>query len=94
MPQAYLLRDIQKRSGDVIINLTPGWVEHSNLVENGFNEFKYASHVPMLFYGWKVKRTTFPNRVSPSDIATTIASFMEISMPENATGAVLEEIVK
>ena len=84
----------QKRSGDVIINLTPGWVEHSNLVENGFNEFKYASHVPLLFYGWKVKRTTFPNRVSPSDIATTIASFMEISMPENARGAVLEEIVK
>jgi hypothetical protein len=84
----------QKRSGDVIINLTPGWVEHSNLVENGFNEFKYASHVPLLFYGWKVKRITIPNRVSPSDIATTIASFMEISMPENATGAVIEEIVK
>jgi hypothetical protein len=84
----------QKRSGDVIINLTPGWVEHSNLVENGFNEFKYASHVPLLFYGWKVKRITMANRVSPSDIATTIASFMEISMPENATGAVIEEIVK
>ena len=25
----------QKRSGDVIIYLTPGWVEHSSLVENG-----------------------------------------------------------
>ena len=84
----------QKRSGDVIINLTPGWVEHSNLVENGFNEFKYASHVPLIFYGWKVKRTTISNRVSPSDIATTIASFMEISMPENASGVVIEEIVK
>lgn len=84
----------QKRSGDVIINLTPGWVEHSNLVENGFNEFRYTSHVPMIFYGWKVKRTTIPNRVSPTDIATTIASFLELSMPENATGEVLEEIIK
>ncbi len=84
----------QKRSGDVIINLTPGWVEHSNLVENGFNEFRYTSHVPMIFYGWKVKRTTIPYRVSPTDIATTIASFMEISMPENATGEVIEEIIK
>jgi hypothetical protein len=84
----------QKRSGDVILNLTPGWVEHSNLVENGFNEFRYASHVPLIFYGWKVKRTTIPYRVSPTDIATTIASLMEISMPENATGEVIQDIVK
>ncbi len=84
----------QKRSGDVILNLTPGWVEHSNLVENGFNEFRYASHVPLIFYGWKVKRTTIPYSVSPTDIATTIASLMEISMPENATGEVIQDIVK
>lgn len=84
----------QKRSGDVIINLTPGWVEHSNLVENTFSEFRYTSHVPLIFYGWKVKRTTVATRVSPSDIATTIASFMEISMPENVTGVVIDEIVK
>ncbi len=84
----------QKRSGDVIINLTPGWVEHSGLVENNANEFRYTSHVPLIFYGWKVKRTSIPYRVSPADIATTIASFMEISMPENATGIVIQEIVK
>jgi len=84
----------QKRSGDVIIYLTPGWVEHSNLVENSFSEFKYAPHVPLIFFGWKVKRTTIPYRVSPTDIATTIASFMEISMPDNATGVVIQDILK
>ena len=84
----------QKRSGDVIIYLTPGWVERSNLVENTFLEFKYAPHVPLIFYGWKVKRTNIPYRVSPTDIATTIASFMEISMPDNATGIVIQDIVK
>ncbi|MCP4309932.1 MAG: alkaline phosphatase family protein [Bacteroidetes bacterium] len=84
----------QKRSGDVVIYLTPGWVEHSNLVDNSFAEFKYAPHVPLIFYGWKVKRTTIPYRVSPTDIATTIASFMEISMPDNATGVVIQDIIK
>ena len=78
----------------MIINLTPGWVERSGLVENNANEFRYTSHVPLVFYGWKVKRTTIPYRVSPADIATTIASFMEISMPENATGEVIQDIVK
>ncbi len=84
----------QKRSGDVMIYLTPGWVERSNLVDNTFSEFKYAPHVPLIFYGWKVKRTSIPYRVSPTDIATTIASFLEISMPDNATGKVIQGIVK
>ena len=84
----------QKRSGDVIIYLTPGWVERSNLVDNSFSEFKYAPHVPLIFYGWKVKRTSVPYRVSPTDVATTIASFLEISMPDNASGMVIQDIVK
>ncbi|MEN8157029.1 MAG: alkaline phosphatase family protein [Bacteroidota bacterium] len=84
----------QKRSGDVIIYLTPGWVERSNLADNTFSEFKYAPHVPLIFYGWKIRRTTIPYRVSPTDIATTIASFLEISMPDNANGVVIQDIVR
>lgn len=84
----------QKRSGDVIINLNQGWVEHSSLVANGAHEFRYSSHVPLIFYGWKVKRKSLLYRVSPVDIATTVGSFMEISMPENATGVVIDDIIK
>jgi predicted AlkP superfamily pyrophosphatase or phosphodiesterase len=84
----------QKRSGDVIIYLTPGWVERSSLADHSFSEFRYAPHVPLIFYGWKVKRTTIPYRVSPTDIAPTIASFLEISMPDNVTGNVIQEIVR
>jgi hypothetical protein len=83
-----------KRSGDVILYLTPGWVERSNLADNSYSEFRYAPHVPLIFYGWKVKRITIPYRVTPSDIATTVASLLEISMPDNATGEVIQEIVK
>lgn len=84
----------QKRSGDVIIYLIPGWVERSSMVDNSFTEFRFVPHVPLIFYGWKIKRTTIPFRVSPSDVATTIAAFMEISMPDNATGIVIPEIMK
>jgi hypothetical protein len=84
----------QKRSGDVIIYLTPGWVERSSLADNSFTEFRYAPHVPLIFYGWKIRRTTVPYRVSPSDIAVTIASFLEISMPENATGEVIQDLAR
>jgi len=84
----------QKRSGDVILYLTPGYVEHSNVGGGDFAEFKYAPHVPLMFYGWKVNRITIPYKVSPIDIATSIASFLEISMPENATGIVITDLVK
>ena len=84
----------QKRSGDVILYLTPGYVEHSNMGGGDFAEFKYAPHVPLMFYGWKVNRITIPYKVSPTDIATSIASFLEISMPENATGTVITDLVK
>ena len=83
----------QKRSGDVILYLTPGYVEHSNVGGGDFAEFKYAPHVPLMFYGWKVNRITIPYKVSPTDIATSIASFLEISMPENATGTVITDLV-
>ncbi len=84
----------QKRSGDVILYLTPGYVEHSNMGGGNFAEFQYAPHVPLMFYGWKVNRITIPYKVSPTDIATSIASFLEMSMPENATGTVITDLVK
>ena len=84
----------QKRSGDVILYLTPGWVEHSYVAGGAFTEFKYGAHVPLLFYGWKINRVSIPYRVSPSDIATSLASFLEISMPDNATGIVIPDLVK
>ena len=84
----------QKRSGDVIIYLTPGWVEHSSLSDNTLTEFKYAPHVPLIFYGWKIKRTVIQHRVSPTDVATTIASMLEISMPDNASGIVIQDLTR
>ncbi len=94
-----MLRKIQnsyypKRSGDVILYLTPGWVEHSNVAGGLYTEFRYGPHVPLIFYGWKINRVTIPYRVSPIDIAPSIASFMEISMPDNATGVVIPDLAK
>lgn len=83
----------QKRSGDVILYLTPGWVEHSN-VGSALSEFRYGSHVPMIFYGWKINRVSIPYRVSPADVATSVAYFLELSMPDNATGMVISDLVK
>ena len=63
----------QKRSGDVIIYLTPGWVEKGSDYRESLSDFHYDAHVPLIFYGWKINRVTLPDHVSPLDIAPTIA---------------------
>jgi predicted AlkP superfamily pyrophosphatase or phosphodiesterase len=83
----------QKRSGDVIIYLTPGWVEKGSQYRESLAEFHYEGHVPLLFYGWKINRTSIPRRVSPQDIVPTIAYFLGISVPENTSGEVIPEVV-
>jgi hypothetical protein len=84
----------QKRSGDIIINLTPGWTEKS--INNSlFNEsYLGDDHVPLLWYGWKIGRTTINRPVNLTDIAPTLSFFLDISRPNAATGEIILEIVR
>jgi predicted AlkP superfamily pyrophosphatase or phosphodiesterase len=84
----------QKRSGDVIIYLTPGWVEKGSEYRESLSHFHYDAHVPLLFYGWKVNRVVLPDPVSPLDIVPTIAYYLEISVPQNASGQVITGMVR
>lgn len=84
----------QKRSGDVIIYLTPGWIEKGSRFRESLSDFHYDAHVPLLFYGWKINRITLPEDLSPLDIAPTIAYFLEISVPENASGKVITGLIR
>jgi predicted AlkP superfamily pyrophosphatase or phosphodiesterase len=82
----------QKRSGDVMIYLTPGWIDRPGNNDETVNTSHYNGHVPLVFYGWKIGRTTVTERVSPMDIVPTIACFLKISVPENASGSVIGAI--
>jgi arylsulfatase A-like enzyme len=84
----------QKRSGDVIIYLTPGWVEKGSDYRESLSNFHYDAHVPLIFYGWKVNRTALPDKVSPLDIVPTIAYYLEISTPENGSGKVITGMIR
>lgn len=85
----------QKRSGDVIINLTSGWLEDISTATTHNSGYSYDTHVPLIFYGWKVGRNTIARPVNITDIAPTIATFPNISFPNACTGdPILELIVK
>jgi predicted AlkP superfamily pyrophosphatase or phosphodiesterase len=83
----------QKRSGDIIINLEPGWTETST--KSAANSaYSYDTHVPLAFYGWRVRRKTIAANVDITDIAPTLSTLVGIALPNAASGKAITEIVE
>ena len=85
-----------KRSGDVMVELEPGWISESwkdGGTTHG-SSHSYDTHVPLIFWGAKVPRKNTTKLVNVKDIAPTISSILEISFPNGCTGNPLIDITK
>jgi predicted AlkP superfamily pyrophosphatase or phosphodiesterase len=87
-----------KRSGDIIFQLDPGWHSDDKLFSKGGtthgSPYAYDTHVPLLWYGWKVKPGVTFAPVDITDIAPTLAAMLRIMEPNGSTGKVIEALVK
>ncbi|MBI5219038.1 MAG: alkaline phosphatase family protein [Bacteroidia bacterium] len=83
----------QKRSGDVMINLTSGWIEDISTATSHNSGYSYDTHVPLIFYGWKIGRNSIARPVNITDIAPTISTIMNISFPNSCTGEPILEMI-
>lgn len=83
----------QKRSGDVIINLEPGWIEKNGYVTKSGSGYEYDTHVPLIWYGWKVKTTRIDEPTDIVDIAPTISWILKITSPNASVGNPILEII-
>lgn len=84
-----------QRSGDVIVTLNPGWVEKSaDEVTNHNSPYEYDSHVPLVWYGWIVNRSTVTRKIDMTDIAATLSSLCRIPYPNACTGEPMFELFR
>lgn len=84
-----------QRSGDVIVTLNPGWVEkEGDYVTNHNSPYEYDSHVPLIWYGWTVNRSTVTRQVNMTDIAATLSSLCKVPYPNACTGESLFELFR
>lgn len=75
-----------RHSGDVMINLMPGWmVENDNLSQGGTG-YNYDSHVPLVFWGAGLGPGVIQGPVEMRDVAPTTAAVLGIAPPNAATG--------
>jgi hypothetical protein len=87
-----------ERSGDILISLKPGFVEVSPILNRNLNEeyspYRYNSHIPLVFYGSKIKKKEVLSPVSITDVAPTISKILGIGFPSGTKGRILEDILQ
>lgn len=83
-----------RRSGDVMINLEPGWVEKDCGVSGANSGYDYDTHVPLVLYGWAMKPAQISCPVDMTHLAPTLAALLGIANPNGSTGQMVEEILK
>ncbi len=84
----------QKRSGDVIISLSPGWTEKPEEGASYHSSYIADNHVPLIWYGWKIKRSSISRPVNMIDIVPTLSYFLDISRPNASQGDIILELVE
>ncbi len=83
-----------KRSGDVVINLMPGWIEEDNTkVSLSGSLYDYDTHVPLIFFGAGIPAQRIERKVTMTDVVPTLARIMQITVPNASTGGILPEVV-
>lgn len=78
-----------KRSGDVLLVLDPAWIEYSHTGTTHGSGYTYDQHVPLIWFGWKVKQGITNKRIAVTDIAATISNLLGISFPNGSRANVI-----
>ncbi|HMU68379.1 MAG TPA: alkaline phosphatase family protein, partial [Chitinophagales bacterium] len=82
-----------KRCGDIQILYEPYWFEaYRPTGTTHGSHFSYDTHVPLIFYGWKIKSGALHRNVYVTDIAATLADLLNISEPNACIGHVIPEV--
>lgn len=84
-----------RRSGDVILNLQPGWVEErENIRSHSGSMYGYDTQVPLVLYGAGIAPARIDREVDMTSAAPTLALLLGVPEPEASEGTPLKEITE
>ena len=83
----------QKRSGDIHINMEPGWMIYQRKGTTHGSSYTYDTHVPIIMYGSTITPGKTYRRAHVIDIATTVSAILNVNLPNGASGTVLHEAI-
>jgi predicted AlkP superfamily pyrophosphatase or phosphodiesterase len=83
-----------KRSGDVLVNYLPGYIDYMPTGTTHGSPYSYDTHVPLIFYGWNIAHGSSSEQVYITDVAATLAMMLNIQFPNGCTGKPISFLVK
>ncbi|HEU4470536.1 MAG TPA: alkaline phosphatase PafA [Flavisolibacter sp.] len=83
-----------KLSGDLHVIFKPQWYEGWRTGSTHSLWNPYDSHIPLIWFGWKIKPGKLHREVYMTDIAPTLAALLRIQMANGSIGEVIEEVVE
>ena len=80
-----------RRSGDVVVNLMPDWIEERDSVRSmSGSMYRYDTHVPLVIFGGGITAEAVDTPVDMISLAPTLARMLHIDAPSAAEGTALE----
>jgi hypothetical protein len=80
-----------KRSGDVLYQLEDGWQPQYKYERPFYND---NSNIPLIFYGSNIQHQQIRRKVSGEDIVPTILELLNMPIPDQCIGNVIEELFR
>ncbi|MEC4005348.1 alkaline phosphatase PafA [Flavobacterium sp. SUN052] len=81
------------QDGDLVILDKPGFIEYGATGTSHGTAYSYDTHVPLIFYGWNIKKGETHDRKIITQIAPTIAQKIKVAFPNGTEANVLLEIL-
>ncbi|MEC5146902.1 alkaline phosphatase PafA [Chitinophaga sp. 212800010-3] len=81
-----------KRSGDIQLILTPGYIDGGKTGTTHGLWYPYDAHIPLVWMGWGIHPGKTNRTVGMTDITPTLAALLHIQMPSGNIGQVIQEI--
>jgi len=82
------------QNGELVISLKPGFVEYSTTGTTHGSPYSYDTHVPLLFYGWHIKKGESFDKKEITQIAPTLSQLLKITFPNGTKAELLKEVLE
>jgi predicted AlkP superfamily pyrophosphatase or phosphodiesterase len=82
------------QNGDLVVLDKPGYIEYQGTGTSHGTPYSYDTHVPLIFYGWHIKKGETHDRKVITQIAPTLAQKIKIPFPNGTEAHVLLEVLE
>jgi predicted AlkP superfamily pyrophosphatase or phosphodiesterase len=84
------------RSGDLTLLLQSGWIEEEDALTATTHgtPYQYDTHVPVLFWGWRIPNMICDEPVTITEITPTLCQLLNIQFPSASANQILPGLCK